>query len=355
MAIQNRIGQDLWFDPNKMLPGEIAVSTDAKRVYMAFAPGDVREFAFKDQIPIVGDVTPDKLQEAVNNYLNENPVHAGATEEEAKQIELNRKNIVANDEAIKEVSLELKETNSNVSQLSNPNLFINGNFQIWSNGTEFLDVAASELTSVADRWSVFYNYDNPGMLDITKTEDGLCVAHGSVKPIIVTQVLDEETFNSLKGKTLTLSYGIINTEYTEYTRQIEVSNSDTDRFVFALENSYIELFDGDTLKWAKLEVGTVHTPCVSDSKDAIICKLEKRMVKTYSGENSIVGTGGWVTFTVTFPEPFTEIPFVSVMQTSLTSNENIALRGIDENGFTYEVYAPTTTFEYKSRWMAIGY
>ena len=93
MAIQNRRGQDLWFDPNKMLPGEMAVSTDKKTVYVAFAPGDVREFAFADQIPIVGDVTPDKLQEAVNNYLNENPVQAGATEEEAKQIELNRKNI----------------------------------------------------------------------------------------------------------------------------------------------------------------------------------------------------------------------------------------------------------------------
>lgn len=175
--------------------------------------------------------------------------------------------------AIDEVATDFTNYKSNIS---NTNLFINGNFQIWSNGTEFLDVAASELTSVADRWSVFYNYNNPGMLNITKTEDGLCVAHGSARPIIVTQVLDEETFNSLKGKTLTLSYGIKNTEYTEYTRQIEVSDSDTDRFIFALENSYIELFDGDTLKWAKLEVGTVHTPCVPDSKDAIICKLEKQ-------------------------------------------------------------------------------
>lgn len=117
MAIKNRTGQDSWFDPNKMLPGEIAVSTDAKRVYMAFAPGDVREFAFKDQIPIVGDVMPDKLQEAVNNYLNENPVHAGATEEEANQIELNRKNIENLSQNNKELHDAVEEVSGKLSHI----------------------------------------------------------------------------------------------------------------------------------------------------------------------------------------------------------------------------------------------
>lgn len=117
MAIKNRTGQDLWFDPNKMLPGEMAVSTDAKRVYVAFAPGDVREFAFKDQIPIVGDITPDKLQEAVNNYLNENPVHAGATEKEAKQIELNRQNIENLSQSNTELQRTVDEMNGKLSHI----------------------------------------------------------------------------------------------------------------------------------------------------------------------------------------------------------------------------------------------
>lgn len=152
--------------------------------------------------------------------------------------------------------------------ISNPNLFINGNFQIWQNGTEFLDIVSGDLTSVADRWSVLHN--NSGTLNITKAEDGLHVDYSLASPIIVTQVLEEETLNSLKGKTLTLSYGVTNTEYTEHTRQVEVPDADMDRFVFATKNSYIELFSGDTLNWVKLEVGTVKTPCVPDPKEPIL-------------------------------------------------------------------------------------
>lgn len=44
MAIQHRRGVDSDFDPSKMLPGEIAVTTDGTRkVYVCFAAGDVKE------------------------------------------------------------------------------------------------------------------------------------------------------------------------------------------------------------------------------------------------------------------------------------------------------------------------
>lgn len=245
--------------------------------------------------------------------------------------------------------------------VSNPNLFINGNFQIWSNGEEFTvaindDGTYGGYVVTADRWTVGAWSSNTAY--VYKTDKGLTFSRLNDASIDVFQVLEEETLKSILGKPLTMSYAIEDTAgvYQEYTRNITLDdNIEIEPFNVSKEYFCIELQMGCTLIWAKLEVGEVATPCVSDSKDAIICKLEKRMVKTYSGENSIVGTGGWVTFTVTFPEPFTEIPFVSVMQTSLTSNENIALRGIDENGFTYEVYAPTKTFEYQSRWMAIGY
>ena len=94
MAIQNRRGADAEFDSNKALPGEFGFTTDGTRkVYACFAPGDAREMAFKDQIPVVANFTQSELQEAVNNYLTENPVQAGATKEQAEQIEKNRKAI----------------------------------------------------------------------------------------------------------------------------------------------------------------------------------------------------------------------------------------------------------------------
>lgn len=51
MAIQMRRGANSDFDPSKMLPGEIAVTTDGTRkVYAAFQANDVKELASKDDV-----------------------------------------------------------------------------------------------------------------------------------------------------------------------------------------------------------------------------------------------------------------------------------------------------------------
>ena len=49
MAIQHRRGADKDFDPQKVLPGEFAVTTDGTRkVYVAFAAGDVKELSTEE-------------------------------------------------------------------------------------------------------------------------------------------------------------------------------------------------------------------------------------------------------------------------------------------------------------------
>ena len=45
MAIQLRRGLQKNFKPDKMLPGEMAVTTDTRRIYTAFAPGDCKRMA----------------------------------------------------------------------------------------------------------------------------------------------------------------------------------------------------------------------------------------------------------------------------------------------------------------------
>lgn len=52
MAIQHRRGADVDFKPDRMKSGELALTTDGTRkMYAAFAPGDVKEVAFKEDIP----------------------------------------------------------------------------------------------------------------------------------------------------------------------------------------------------------------------------------------------------------------------------------------------------------------
>lgn len=53
MAIQHRRGNESDFVAGKMLPGELAVTTDgSKKAWIAFGAGDVKEFAFQDDIPL---------------------------------------------------------------------------------------------------------------------------------------------------------------------------------------------------------------------------------------------------------------------------------------------------------------
>ena len=50
MAIRERRGQQIDFNPDKMLPGEWAVSLDQKYIYMCFSPGDVRRMSTYEEM-----------------------------------------------------------------------------------------------------------------------------------------------------------------------------------------------------------------------------------------------------------------------------------------------------------------
>ena len=310
MAIQNRRGADADFDSHKMLPGELAVTTDGSRkVYATFAPGDSREVAFKDQIPVIGNVTPAEVQNAVNNYLTENPVQAGATKEQAKQIELNRQNIELNKE-------EIDKANTNIAQIANPNLFINGNFQIWSNGESFEVYGTNNegtTTAICDKWYAKH-YDLENNYYITKAgAQGIRLFSASEEPCYIYQILDEETFNALQGKTVTLSwsytqsYGDANhVEYEtiEESKKITVIE-DLDVFTAMTRIGFTSGINGCIIHWIKMEVGELKTPCVPDTKDAIICRLEKQtspqFIQLSLSANVVLESGK--------PVPFDKISF----------------------------------------------
>lgn len=67
MAIQQRRGANADFDANKMLPGELAVTTDGTRkVYAAFAPGDVKELASKEDVQEVVDEFHENVEKVMD-------------------------------------------------------------------------------------------------------------------------------------------------------------------------------------------------------------------------------------------------------------------------------------------------
>lgn len=90
MAIQNRRGADADFDPNKVLPGEFGFTTDGSRkVYAAFAPNDVKEVAFKEDVPTkTSDLANDTgfVTKTVADLINYYTKSETYTQEEINQL-----------------------------------------------------------------------------------------------------------------------------------------------------------------------------------------------------------------------------------------------------------------------------
>lgn len=102
-----RLGKEMELDITKLLPGEFGFTTDTKRLFIGTTSG-------AKEIPFVGYanefVSPEQLQEAVNNYLKENPVSGYIVDSELSEISLNpvQNKVVA--AALKE--LQEKESNA---------------------------------------------------------------------------------------------------------------------------------------------------------------------------------------------------------------------------------------------------
>lgn len=75
-TIQMRHGKEADMDKSKFVPAEIGVATDTKKAFMGFAPNDVKEMAFKEDIP-----------EANYNDLTNKPSIGGVTVEGDKTLE----------------------------------------------------------------------------------------------------------------------------------------------------------------------------------------------------------------------------------------------------------------------------
>lgn len=147
---------------------------------------------------------------------------------------------------------EVNEERSAINQLTNPNLLINGDFQIWQRGTSFS--GSKVKTYVADRWW-YYNVDGV----ISKVSDGLqtnCAIHQNLESKLC------------KGKKYTISYSKNGVMFKRViTAQIYDSDYIENIKYFLNSNGYEEIaIRVDTtciINWVKLELGEFATPLVS--------------------------------------------------------------------------------------------
>lgn len=71
MAIQHRRGNAIKFDKNKLLPGELAVILDTRRVYACFKAGDIKELGAFEDITAYFESENKALQKAFTDKINQ--------------------------------------------------------------------------------------------------------------------------------------------------------------------------------------------------------------------------------------------------------------------------------------------
>jgi hypothetical protein len=87
----------------------------------------------------------------------------------------------------------------------NPNLLINGDFQVWQRGTSFSSQDFMQYT--ADRWFIV-STDGNSTTTVTKVDNGLKVTQSLLETgCVALYRMEEKDLKNIRGKTVTLSYG----------------------------------------------------------------------------------------------------------------------------------------------------
>ena len=136
---------------------------------------------------------------------------------------------------------------------SNPNLLINGGFTVWQRG-ESCTVGTSRIYT-ADRWYCVKLAGGAESATVSRTEDGMLVSGAAVS---IAYMLEPQDVALLQGKQLTLSIGVKNSDGSmKYiARPAEVTGAMVSLGGFTA---------GQTVCWAKLEIGEEATPFVPRS------------------------------------------------------------------------------------------
>lgn len=182
-------------------------------------------------------------------------------------------------------------------QQANPNLLINGDFQVWQRGESF-NVDRDIYT--ADHWKVSYSTGTSGTLVAQKTENGISLkvatefAENQSRTLL--QPMEEQDFAKIAGKTVTVSYCMrLLTEDTQCV--ISTSNVDDVSLVgtefkvysvtFAIPQAYrvdggyylriqstTPVGGGIEVKWVKMELGDHATPFIprSYAEELALCQ-----------------------------------------------------------------------------------
>ncbi len=215
---------------------------------------------------------------------------------------------------------------------SNPNLLINGGFQVWQRGESFT-VTTDKYT--ADRWIIV---STNGSYPVTVTKNdingGMKIVQSSNSSILRYKMEDVD-FAKISGKTVTLSYNldgvIIKSTFTATVPNI-------------INISIPYSTTGHVLNWAKLELGSVATPFVprSYATELALCQRYFQVLK----RNTRIRMGYYNSSDLDFYYPIQEMRAAPTFALNGMQGVDYAVRTISgavQTDFTFSAALMTKT------------
>lgn len=197
-----------------------------------------------------------------------------------------------------------QSASSLLAKIPNPNMLINGDFQVWQRGEEF--VKKSGYT--ADR--CLTNASSSGAITIRKAEDGLqftCEKEAILLPYSYS--MEEADLKRVRGKTVTLSYSVDGVVHCftlhdfgqVYIQDNEILESHTlpsttdglTNLAIVIQYTNMTVGESHVLNWVKLELGEVATPFIPRpyAEELMMCKRYFNVVNLHS-YLALCGTSG---------------------------------------------------------------
>ncbi len=204
----------------------------------------------------------------------------GDAKDLATKVETNTTDITKLKTDVENNSSQMKDLTNNLSQLSNPSLFINGDFIINQRGQSIYTLTGISNYTV-DRW-ISYNLADD-ITEVVKLDKGIKLLSKSGGSARLRQTFESDMTNRLKEKTVTFSMKVIKdcsmvaltvtksknvTDFSKGFNNVKAGTILTHTFMITndYENLGIQFSTNDTngleVEWVKLELGSVATPFV---------------------------------------------------------------------------------------------
>lgn len=269
---------NVWFGmrgEETLKEGEKSLSVD----YLIYRPDTVTSFPYSI-------ITPQTTQETLEKTIEE---------------------LSNTNEKLSAENRELKNKIENLPQASNPNLLINGDFQVWQRGVRFENLAGYGV----DRWYSTRQIPNGALTITEKTDDGIKLTATGEGVNYLYYKMEETKKKKLHGQKVTLSFCIKTAIPNQSVGVVKSENGKQENLIIPTPNQFVvysktfildekQVHDicyfraeGSTkpveLKWVKLELGDKATPFVPRPYGEELALCQRYYEKQSLSNNYAVG------------------------------------------------------------------